>query len=170
MSLCIIKTTLGSIYYSAVVLLFFHENKKLGVFFLGCVSLMSSLLFKIMLLFLLGSGISLAYLTLLFFFLWKHLRRPQCPGCFLPRAVCGDFSPHPLRITILLVSGCHVQQGAASLQKDHGHCSVFPPCFQLASDLTRWETAQQTSVCPCKLFKKKFNPGLVSCDLAVEWI
>lgn len=68
MSLCIIKTTLGSIYYSAVVLLFFHENKKLGVFFLGCVSLMSSLLFKIMLLFLLGSGISLAYLTLLFFF------------------------------------------------------------------------------------------------------
>lgn len=33
MSLCIIKTTLGSIYYSAVVLLFFHENKKLGVFF-----------------------------------------------------------------------------------------------------------------------------------------
>lgn len=42
-------------------------------------------------------------------------------------------------------------------------------CFLLARDLTRQETAQR-SVCPCKLFKKKFNPGLVSCDLAIDWI
>lgn len=41
-------------------------------------------------------------------------------------------------------------------------------CFLLARDWTRQETARDTSVCPCKLFKKKFNPGLISCDLAVS--
>lgn len=68
-----------------------------------------------------------------------------------------------------LLSHCHMQQGAVWFKKDHVHSSVSPPRFLLARDLTRQETAQQTS-CPGKLFKKKFNSGLVSCDLAVEWI
>lgn len=47
-----------------------------------------------------------------FFFLWKHLRR-QYTGCFLLTTVCGDFCPHPLRISSLLLSHYPVPQGAA---------------------------------------------------------
>lgn len=98
-----------------VVFPFKIKGKKTGSFFSQMtVSLRSRLLFRITLLFLLGSGISLAYWTLLFFFffLWKHLRR-QYTGCFLLTTVCGDFCPHPLRISSLLLSHCPVPQGAA---------------------------------------------------------
>lgn len=88
--------------------------KKAGSFFLlGRVFHWGRLLLRIMLLFLLGPRIFLAYLTSLFS-PWKHLRR-QYTGCFLPAAVCGDFSPHPLKITSPPLSRCPVQQGAAWL-------------------------------------------------------
>lgn len=55
-----------------------------------------------MLLFLLGSGISLAYLTLLFY----PVEAPEetIHGCSLLTTVGGDPSPRPLRITSLLLS------------------------------------------------------------------
>ena len=99
--------------------------------------------------------------------LWKHLRRPSLA---VSADSCGDSSSLSLEGGHSALSHCHAQQGTVWLREDRGHCSASPPLFLLARDLTGQEATQQTRVCPCKLLKKKFSPGLVSCDLAVEQI
>lgn len=98
-------------------------------------------LLRTVLLFLFGSGISLAYLPLHFF---PPVETPEeTAHCFLPATVCGDFSPHFLRISRLLLSHCHMQQGAVQFKKDHGHC-LGPP---LASCLPGiWQDRKLPSV------------------------
>lgn len=163
---------ISSVFYpqgSSLWLCYFSlENKNLVVFFFfpwKSVSLKSRLLLRIMLLFLLGSGISLAYSPLFFF-----------------PAEAPEETVH------YLFSACHWLGWFFSLSSE-GYQSASEPlsyaagssvapegpwalglssCFLLARDLTRQETARHTSVCPCKLFKKKFNPGLISCDFAVS--
>lgn len=129
------------------------------------VSVRSRLLFRIILLFLLSSGISLAYLTA--FFLSVEAPEETVHWQFSADS-CGDSSSVSFEDDQSAPSHCHVQQGTAWFRKDRGHCSASPPLFLLARDLTGQETTQQTCVCPCRLLKKKFSPGLVSCDLAVE--
>lgn len=85
----------------------------------------SRLLPRIVLLFLVGSGISLAYLPLHFFPPGETLE--ETVHGFLPATACGDFSPYLLRVTRLLLSRCHMQQGAAQFKKNHGPCLVPPP-------------------------------------------
>uniref|UniRef100_A0AC11DU49 Uncharacterized protein n=1 Tax=Ovis aries TaxID=9940 RepID=A0AC11DU49_SHEEP len=97
--------------------------------------------------------------------LWKHLRRPSLA---VSADSCGDSSSLSLEGGHSALSHCHAQQGTVWLREDRGHCSASPPLFLLARDLTGQEATQQPSVCPCKLLKKKFTPGLVSCDLAIE--
>lgn len=98
--------------------------------------------------------------------MWKHLRRQHTVFCqpllviFLP--IFWGGLPVCCWAIVLCSRSSAVQEGPWALL---GTSS----CFLLARDLTRQETAQH-SVCPCKLFKKKFNPGLVSCDLAIDWI
>lgn len=139
-----------------VVFPFKIKGKKTGSFFSQMtVSLRSRLLLRITLLFLLGSGISLAYWTLLFFFFFP-VETPEetvhwlfsvnnCLWWFLSPSF-EDFqsAAEPLSCAA----------GSSVVRKVHGLCSVSPPCVLLARDLTRWETAQQTSVCHANYLRK----------------
>lgn len=112
------------------VVLLPNKKKKLVFFFSSMsVSSRSRLLLRIMLLFLLGSGISLAYLPLLFF---SPVEVPEELVHWLFSANnCGDFSPLPLTITSLPLSHCHMQQEQCGSRK-----TMFtPPCLLLASCL-----------------------------------
>lgn len=144
---------------------FSTENKKASSFFLFSFFSWKTVSLRSRFLFLLGSGIYLAYLTT-----FSSMEAPgeTVHGQF-SASHCGDFFPHPLRVTSLLwaiVTGSREQQ--AVQEGPQALFSISSP-LQPARDLTGQEGTQNTSVCPCKLFKK-FNLGLITCDLAVEWL
>lgn len=88
------------------------------------VSVRSRLLFRIILLFLLSSGISLAYLTA--FFLSVEAPEETIHWQFSADS-CGDSSSVSFEDDQSALSRCHVQQGTAWFRKDRGHCSASPP-------------------------------------------
>ena len=131
------------------------------------VSVRRRLLFSIRLLFLLSSGVFSGVFD-----------------CFLP--LCGStWGDRPLAVFcwqlwwffLCILWGWPVcseplsrTAGSRVVREGPWSCPASPPLCLLARDLTGQETTQQTCVCPCKLLTKKFSPGLVSCDLAVEQI
>ncbi|CAI9161889.1 unnamed protein product [Rangifer tarandus platyrhynchus] len=109
-------------------------GKKTGSYFFFpwiTVSVRSRLLFRIILLFLLSSGVSLAYLTA--FFLSVEAPEETVHWQFSADS-CGDSSSVSFEDDQRALRHCHVQQGAAWFGKDHGHCPASPPLCLLARD------------------------------------
>lgn len=109
------------------------EKKLVVTFFFPwiTVSVRSRLLFRIILLFLLSSGVSLAYLTA--FFLSVEAPEETVHWQFSADN-CGGSSSVSFEDDQCALRPCHVQQGAAWFGKDRGHCPASPPLCLLARD------------------------------------
>lgn len=110
--------------------------------------------------FFIGSGIFLAFLTL-FVSLWWYLSFPAIFFYPLSVIVLHILCSLPVCFRAFVISSRKPLNS-----KRTRDASSLPACH----GAWQYRKLHIKPVCPCKLFKKKFRPGFLSWDSAVEWI